>query len=86
MDFARKWPLFPVSSSAVVGRACISTGMPRHKKPGILREDWPEQGGTGAGVSTAGRVERALTVAESAEFTLSFNRMFGFPLRIGVKS
>lgn len=49
-SFARKCPLFPVSSSLVVGRACIFTVMPHHEQPGILRE-----AGYGAGESTAGR-------------------------------
>lgn len=87
-SFASKWPLFPVSSSIVVGRACIFTVMPHHE-PGVLREDWPlSRGGRvwGRRKRCWERVEEALTVAESAESSLSFNKTFGFPTGSGAES
>lgn len=77
--------MFPVSSSVVVGRACIFTVIPHHEQPGILREDWPlsKEGWVWSRKEHCWeRVEEALTVAESAESTLSFNKMFGFPYRL----
>lgn len=80
-SFARKWPLFPVSSSIVVDRACIFTVMPYREQPGIWKEDWPLSKGDwlwGRREHCWERVEEALTVAESAESSLSLNKAFGF--------